>query len=144
MRKIAVILVLLGCRGAFGNSLQDAIRNGDTVQVRALVDSGTDLNANDSLGATPLHDAVWSNRLEIVRFLLDRGAAIDARHSDGGSTPLHYAVIRDDLPIAQLLIARGADVNATYRSGVTALQLAASRGNLEMVRLLIDSGANVN
>jgi membrane protease YdiL (CAAX protease family) len=55
------------------------------------------------------------------------------------------AASRGDVPRAQYLIEMGADVNAVYNSkGVTALEEAAYRSYPEMVRFLLEKGANPN
>lgn len=41
------------------------------------------------LGVTPLHDACTNGHLEIIRYLLDRGASVLAK-TDDGQTPLHF------------------------------------------------------
>ena len=66
----------------------------------------------NELGATPLHNAVWSGSAELVESLIAHGADVNARHLEGGSTPLDYAIVRDRPDIAKLLIGGGADVNA--------------------------------
>jgi ankyrin repeat protein len=74
-----------------------------------------------------------------------------------GCTPLMVVVVRGDLPTVKYLISHGADVNAqydgagTYLCGnaaqqypMTALMLAAERSNPEIVRALLEAGAEPN
>lgn len=51
------------------------------------------------------------------------------------------AAREDDIDAMKKYIAVGADLNATDENGATALHIAAYRGNIEMVRLLLESGA---
>jgi ankyrin repeat protein len=60
------------------------------------------------------------------------------------TTSLHEAVKIGDLPAVQKIIAAGVDVAEPDGRGAPALQLAAARGHLEIARLLIKSGADVN
>ena len=53
-------------------------------------------------------------------------------------TPLMLAALNNKLPLAKLLILRGADVN---QAGWTPLHYAATRGHIEMMRLMIDNSA---
>ncbi len=64
------------------------------------------------------------------------GAAADTSVAD--------AAEKGDTTAIRTLILQKADVNAAQGDGTTALHWAASRGNLEMVRLLLRTGANVN
>ena len=81
---------------------------------------------------------------------LDDGANVNAVSSTSGSTALHLvtAVGRpyDNgklLPIADLLISRGANVNLQNRDGMTPLMWAVLAGNIEMMKRLLDAGADI-
>ena len=74
-------------------------------RLRALVDADPSLvHARGGDGKTPLHCA---RTVEIARYLLDRGAAIDARDVDHESTPAQY-LVREAPDVARLLVDRGA------------------------------------
>jgi len=72
-----------------------------------LAHPGTDVNA-DSGGTTPLHVAVRSGRIEVVKLLLSAKASVDVKEALGG-TPLHDA---REPGIMRLLLDHGADVHA--------------------------------
>lgn len=59
-------------------------------------------------------------------------------------TPLHFAVDVQDVEIVKLLINYQADVNLEDEYGRTSLNLAASRGNVEIAQILLDAGAHVD
>jgi ankyrin repeat protein len=94
---------------------------------------------------------VWAcknNRVEVLALLTDRGARLDADPYRG--TPLLWASACAALDAVRWLLDQGADVNqqATFGGpghgeGVTALHLAAERGDMPMIQLLCDSGADV-
>jgi len=98
--------------------------------------------APQGTGATPLHDAVWQGDEAEVSRLIDQGAAVDARHTEGGSTPLLFAVLRGNLPIIRLLLARGADIRARNNSGATVLHLSAGQRDATLTRALLEAGAD--
>lgn len=52
--------------------LQDAISNGDAPRVKSLIETGADIEERE-FGATPLHTAIDSCNVEIVRILLEFG-----------------------------------------------------------------------
>jgi len=67
---------------------------------------------------------------------------LNATSSDGDNA-LHCIVRWGDLAAAKALIQAGIDVNKAGDLGYTPLHLACMQGNLEMVRLLIDRGADI-
>ncbi|WCR58422.1 ankyrin repeat domain-containing protein [Wolbachia endosymbiont of Ctenocephalides felis wCfeJ] len=84
-----------------------------------------------------LHYAVHYDNLDMVSFLIDKGAKVDIQ-SKKGKTPL-YLVIEEakQLDIVKLLLDRGADIKIKY-NGRTPLYLAAYNGNLGIITFLCD------
>ncbi len=119
----------------------DAIRSGDVAKVRAVLDSGIDVNLVERRGgATPLIHAAAVGSLESMRLLLDRGANVNAK-THRGMTALMSAV--SDLARVRLLVERNADVHAATATGRTALELAAMGGSAgPIVRYLLEHRAN--
>jgi len=62
----------------------------------------------------PLHEAANHGFVEIVEYLLDKGALVDDRGGEhcGGVTPLHDACSCGNIAVIELLVARGASVLA--------------------------------
>jgi ankyrin repeat protein len=67
---------------------------------------------------------------------------INASATDGDNA-LHFAVRRDDVSAARALIQAGIEINKAGDLGYTPLHVACMKGNMEMVNLLIDKGADV-
>ena len=67
---------------------------------------------------------------------------VNACNSDGDNG-LHRVVRWDDLSAAKALLDAGMDINKAGDLGFTPLHVACMRGNVEMVRLLTDRGANL-
>ena len=94
------------------------------------------------LPARLLGRAVVSGHLDTVIALLDARASIEAPGHDG-HRPLMLAALAGQQGALYILLNRGAEVNATVaESGNTALMLAANRGRLEVVRMLLQAGAD--
>ena len=121
-------------------NIHNAANRGNLNGVRALLNSGTNVNARDEESWTALMYATTNGRLAIARLLLERGANVNARDSEG-HTALILAAYYGKLAIARLLLDRGANVNA---DGGTPLIYAARQGHLAIVRLLLERGANTN
>jgi cytochrome c len=92
--------------------------------------------------AAAIHDAAKKGDVAAISAALDAGANIN--ESDGAATPLYYAVQGAQLGAAKLLIERGADVNTVSIFSDTPLGPAVERRNIELIRLLLDHGANPN
>jgi ankyrin repeat protein len=85
-------------------TVHSAARLGLFDRLRALVDADPAVvHARGGDGQTPLHFAA---SIEIARFLLDKGADIDARDVDHESTPAQY-MVKSRPAIARFLIERG-------------------------------------
>lgn len=123
--------------------LKEAIDNGDSEQVRQLLNAGA-VNVDQIIWSeyvTPIEQAANLGHVEIVKALIDAGF-----HPDLGNTslPLCCAVSNGKIDINKLLIAVGADVNKRDSDGLTPLMIAAAKGNIEIVRVLVEAGADVN
>lgn len=117
-----------------------AIRDRDTKLTRSLIKLGSNVNQPNSVGYTPLGEAVTQGSFEIIQDLLEAGADPDCGSE---STPLYAAAVQGRIEIAALLIQAGADVNLSS-DGETPLMGAAAEGNMNIVQLLIEAGADAN
>jgi ankyrin repeat protein len=110
----------------------------------ALLDSSPDLLNSEfaTNGMTLLKKAVTDGDIEMMKFLITRGA--DVNKGAAGITPLSLAVSRGNKDAAELLIEAGANINARNIAGSTALHSAASHGFTILAGLLLDKGADVN
>ncbi|XP_033024768.1 protein phosphatase 1 regulatory subunit 12C isoform X3 [Lacerta agilis] len=138
--------------------------------VEFLVANGADVNQADNEGWTPLHVAASCGYIEIAQYLLDHGANIAAVNSDG-DVPLDIAEADNMEALLRLEIGkRGIDVEVAKReeeevmlrdarqwmnggkisdephpkTGATALHVAAAKGYIEVMRLLLQAGYDPN
>lgn len=144
-RIIGALLVLgLGAASsALAASLADVAEKHDPAGVRALVESGADVNAAQVDGTTALHWAAFHDDAELVALLLKAGAAVNAANLYG-VPPLAQAAINGNAAIVKLLLEAGADANVKMKGGETALMLATRSGNVEAVKALLAKGADPN
>ena len=97
------------------------------------------VQAREKKPPPPLHQAVSAGDLEDVQRILDEGADINERDSNGENALMH-AAWEGHAEIAQLLVDNGIDKNNQDRGGDYPLLFAAFRGYLPIVQLLCDSG----
>jgi len=105
-----------------------------------LSNQATDVDISNKYGETPLMIASIEGNLPLVKTLVqDKKAQID--HI--GWTPLHYASSRGRFEIAQFLLANGAIVDSMSPGNTTPLMMAVQSGNEELIKLLLDKGADL-
>lgn len=107
---------------------------GNLGAVRAFLECGVPVNGVDSIGRTPLLEAVFGGHIDIVEELLSRGANANAQDHDGW-TALMEASAKGRADVVRLLLARGADVRIKNKNGWTALR-ATAKCNMDVSRLL--------
>ena len=87
--------------------------------------------------------AAHSGNIDLVQFLLDQGANVNARGLSHDYALL-AATAHGHIDITRILIDRGAAINARDFFGHSALRAAIGNGNADIVRLLLDKGVNIN
>lgn len=126
----------------------EAAEKGDLPHLELLLKDRSNpelINARNDKGETPLLRAAVEGHQDVVGFLLEQGAEVDASDKDGDTALMLVVWYGGTKSLAEFLIANGADVNArTTKSGLTALHMVAYDGSKEMAEMLIASGADVN
>jgi ankyrin repeat protein len=128
---------------AMAVALVDKLRNGDTAAfLKAVTRQPALLNARGPEGSTPFMYAVLYGSPSMLKQLLAKGADVNVKN-DAGATALMWAA--PSLEKTQILLAKGADVNTRSDDLHTALMVAARKpGNVAVVKLLLEHGANTN
>ena len=156
-----------------------AARDGRTGIARILVAAKADVQQADVNGITPLLMAITNNHLDVAKFLLEQGAAansadwwgrtplfatVEIRNRDYGRNNEHEIDRPAALEVIRMLLDRGADVNARTKevppirrfvtplgdlswvdfTGQTAFLRAALAGDMAVMRLLLEKGADPN
>ncbi|MCW3099071.1 MAG: hypothetical protein JWL77_4689 [Chthonomonadaceae bacterium] len=125
--KTAQSALLLAVEGLPGTG----VAHENVPLIKALLDKGADVNARDEGRMTPLLAAVVNQHPVTVRLLLDHGANVNIK--DNGSDTL-----------SDNLDGTGKPLGTWHHPGLTALQHADDLDNLEMMRLLLEHGADAN
>jgi ankyrin repeat protein len=118
-----------------------AADSGDAAQIKELMAKGEKTDVRDSYGRTPLHVAAYGGHHEAMRALVAAGVNPNALESDRYDI-VTIAAVANDVQTLKVALALGASTkNITSRYDGTALIAAAHLGHVEVVRLLIRSGA---
>ncbi len=106
--------------------------------VKILIEKGADVNVQTFSG-TPLSVAARKGDIEIVKILIEAGADVDDK------APLNCALEGGHFQVALQLLASGASPNSTDTFHSTpAIALASAQGVTEVVKALVQAGADVN
>jgi len=153
-------------------SLVYAARAGSIDAARVLLDAGADVNQTTRYGWSALLAATQNQNYQMAKFLIERGAdvnlankggwtplylATDNRNIEGGDYPTRTADM-DSLEYIKLLLDKGADPNARMvessetrtvftnqwldENGATAFLRASQSGDITLMRLLLEHGAD--
>lgn len=113
-----------------------------------MIEHGVDVNAGTHRGRNALQTACHEAPIPFIRLLIQKGANIEGSSKDWGETPLQVAASTGCTETAGLLLSHNANVNAPGKRGqwdelpMNALEWAASHGQLDMVKFLVDCGAH--
>ena len=126
---------------ARADEIHSIIQDGDSKKARQLIKANPKLiKSTDDSQRTPLHLAARFGGTDLVKFLIDSGADLDAR-SYNSFTPLHVC---STAPVARLLVKSGADTTLIDSWGKTSLQFAVLQGRKEIAEAMIKAGATVD
>ncbi|XP_058053411.1 uncharacterized protein LOC131205356 [Anopheles bellator] len=121
-----------------------AIYTRSTEMVRFIIDHcKPTLHFKDPYDSGPLHVAIAIGCNEIAAYLLESGADVNAI-TKFGDTPLHVATKHANFVAARMLILKYATVDERNAAGLTPLMQAMYSRNLEIMKLLIGVGANID
>jgi hypothetical protein len=140
-KKLLSLLLLILCAPTHSVAAQEqseelfnAARKGDVAAVKALLDRGVDVNTKFRYGATALSYASGKGHLEVVKLLLERKAEVNVKDTFYGATPIIWAAEKGHAKIVEALLAAGAEGRDD------ALQIGASGGHLELVKVVLAAG----
>ncbi|GAB0092386.1 Ankyrin repeat [Sergentomyia squamirostris] len=114
--------------------------------IKLLLSHGAEINSRtgSKLGISPLMLAAMNGHTQAVKLLLDMGSDINAQIETNRNTALTLACFQGRHEVVNLLLERKANVEHRAKTGLTPLMEAASGGYIDVGRVLLDKGADVN
>lgn len=122
-------------------NLHEAAKNGDLKAVQEYLNQKKPLDAQDHKGITPLGYAIGSNRIAVVKLLLDNRANPFAVDSNGNSG-LHYAAGYGRKELVEYLLKVGASGTQSNAQGQTPVQVATMNRQQAIIDLLASKGCS--
>ncbi|KAL0447495.1 UNVERIFIED_CONTAM: Potassium channel AKT1 [Sesamum latifolium] len=123
------------------NALHLAAAKGNLECVLLLLDYAADPNRRDSEGNVPLWDAILGKHEPVIKALVDNGATLSS--GDVGQFAC-FAAEQNDLDLLKQITKFGGDVTLLNSLGTTALHTAISEENIEIIKFLIEQGADID
>ena len=135
-------------KSSFGSLLHLAANSSSTEMISMLIDNGHPIDSiMTPYNQTPLHSACFTDKLENIKLLCERGANAFARMRNGW-TVLHLAAAHSSFNSIKYLLTNypqlSKSVNLTDNEGNTPLTLACIKGQYDNVELLLKYGADIN
>ncbi|MFS7962096.1 putative cyclic nucleotide-binding domain, rmlC-like jelly roll, ankyrin repeat-containing [Helianthus anomalus] len=129
--------------------LNFAVYSGDLYRVKRLVASGINPNNTDYDGRSPLHIAAIKGFADLVQFLLQKEARINATGkllfavlNNNGNTPLFEAIKNGHDVVVSMLVEAGAFLDMDNAGNC--LCMAVAKGDIEFLKRVLDNGVNPN
>lgn len=145
--KLALLLVCVSCASPV--AIHQYIHDGRYEEAKALIPTTKEnINFQDYTSTTPLQYAVITDRLDIVKDLVEHGADVNYLHEDPKSsipmTPLMLAAEAGKLENVKYLIEKGAKLETENPIGLTAVSFAGLNGHTNVAHYLLDKGAKIS
>lgn len=147
-RSIFIVIALfLATTAMHAQEIFDAVKNNDMAKVKELIEKDMQqIQAKDQQGYSLFNLACNLGHIEIINFLIDKGADINLSAGRLDLTPLMECARTGNLEVAKLLVEKGADVQIMNKMGVSAMHWALANGQNQaedVALLLIEKGSKV-
>ena len=115
----------------------------DPAVCQVLIDAGADIETKDDRGRSPLHMASISGKFAVVKMLIEAGAGVRTTDNEGDTCLILAAYFGHTETVRYLVGLPEVDVNHSEDDNFTALHFAAQENHPEVVKVLIDAGADI-
>lgn len=109
-----------------------------------FINSGMPVNELDNDGNSAIVHALEAENIQLVSFLVKKGADVNAKSVGVECYPLYMAAASNDANAVNFFLSKGAEINAKTYEDWTALHAACNRHYEKIIRLLIQKGADIS
>ncbi|MFB0565376.1 MAG: ankyrin repeat domain-containing protein [Candidatus Aminicenantaceae bacterium] len=147
MPALIVIIMLISYITALSvpeNDIHEAAKQGDLAKIKALLEKDPNLvSVKDGEGETPLFRAAESGHLDVVQYLVAKGAQVNAKNNVD-QTALFYSAYYGQADILDWLLSKGAEFKGIDMYGRSPLHYAAREGKKDATKILVEKGLDIN
>lgn len=118
----------------------DGLTEGKMKVVEKFVKADANIVNEKFFGWSPIQMASNKGQIEVVKYLLSKGADINYMHPVAHHTSFHLAALNGHIELAKFLASKGADVNAKLKADVSLIRYFRDAGSPEMVKIMTDLG----
>lgn len=116
---------------------------GQLLVVQLLIKRKAKFKSVDEGGMTAIHWAAFNGHVEIAHFLFNQLRSSLALKNSQGRTPLHLATMNSRFSVVEFFVRKSCPLETRCMSGLNPLHYACRADSIEIVRLLLISGADV-
>jgi len=122
--------------------VHEAVRMHNQAILDVLLGAGGKIELTTDFGKTPLHMAIQEEQEALIDFLISKKADVKAKN-DGKVGCVHFAAACTNVKIMEKFLAmKDTNINERNGNGKTALHIAAEKNNIDMIKLLLNKGAD--
>ncbi len=144
---LTIAAMLLVNQFSFADATEDlwkALKAANDKDALSAISAGADVNNLDAGGTAPISLAACFSGAEVVKALIAAKADINYVQPANGFTPLMNAANWGNTDAVKILLEAGADIKPKAKLGNTLLSIAITSVKLDIVKAIVDAGANPN
>lgn len=110
--------------------------------IKMLRRYGAEYDLKDKAGLSAIHYAVDGANVQAIEWMLLDGADVNAKDNNGWTPLIRSASVSGSADVAKMLIKFKAKIDVVDKENKNALLIATINGNLPLVKVLVENGAN--
>ena len=112
--------------------------------IKYLVSKGANVNDKNKIEETSLMMASYFGNNDVVEFLISKGANVNSKNIKGLDSLMYACQLENNKDIVEFLLRNGANIYEKANNGDNSLIFATSKGNIDVVNLLLKEDAKNN